>query len=218
MSPFLRPFLNIVIFSDGLRLLDKLAKHGIPLEFHRIFESTTSDDHSLISIYLFLVMDTIIYLTLYYYFSEIFPGPYGTSKSFLFPFHRSFWKRSQSSYSAGGGQQSDKVVVRIQNLTKEYRQSVFCASTVVAVRNLSMEIRRNRMTVLLGHNGSGKTSLLSIICGRIARTSGSIVVDGVERIEAYRHLIGYYSKDNILLYPYFTIKEHLLFYGGVSIY
>lgn len=79
---------------------------------------------------------------------------------------------------------------------------------------MNTEIPRNQITVLLGHNGAGKTTFLSMICGLIPPTSGTIALDGETDMRKYRNSIGYCPQHNILM-PYFTCREHLRFFGGV---
>lgn len=219
---FLQPVLNNVMFIKGLFLFDAAGQRGVDFDWLQIFRSTP-DSFSMFAIYMFLIMDTFIYLVLYYYLIEVFPGTYGTPKSFLFPFQRSFWLGTQVAQqpTIPGGETDSmsklgddgEVVVRVRGLTKEFRP--LFGKPNVAVKNLSMDIGRNQITVLLGHNGAGKTTTMSIISGIIGKTSGSIVVDGEDRVDAYRHKIGYCPQHNVFL-PYFTIRDHLLFFGGVS--
>lgn len=79
-----------------------------------------------------------------------------------------------------------------------------------------MDIRKNEITVLLGHNGAGKTTTMSMIIGIISKTSGTISLDGEENVDKYRHQIGYCPQQNVFL-PYFTCLDHLLFFGAVSV-
>lgn len=215
---FLRPILSNVMFVDGFLLFDETAKKGEIFDWSHMFDSTPTQ-YSMFSTFLFLAVDTLIYLALYYYFVEVFPGTFGTPKSFLFPFQRSFWCRKQVGQNPNGEAESmatfnDKeVVVRVRGLTKEFRP--LFGTPNLAVNKLSMDICKNQITVLLGHNGAGKTTTMSIISGIIPKTSGMISVDGEERVDAYRHKIGYCPQHNVFL-SYFTILDHLLFFGGVS--
>lgn len=49
---------------------------------------------------------------------------------------------------------------------------------VRAVNDVTLDIPRGSLTVLMGPSGSGKTTLLSLIGGILAPTAGSVVVDG----------------------------------------
>lgn len=75
-----------------------------------------------------------------------------------------------------------------------------------------MDIYKNQITVLLGHNGAGKTSTMCIITGLIPKTSGNIYVENNDNVQFYRSLIGYCPQHNISL-PYLTCQEHLEFFG-----
>ena len=53
-------------------------------------------------------------------------------------------------------------------------------------KSINLEIRRGEIFALLGPNGAGKTTLISIICGIVNPSSGSVRVDGHDIISDYR--------------------------------
>jgi ABC-2 type transport system ATP-binding protein len=63
-------------------------------------------------------------------------------------------------------------IVSIRGVSKTYK------SDVVALKKVDLEIERGEIFALLGPNGAGKTTLISIICGIVTMTTGSIVADG----------------------------------------
>jgi ABC-2 type transport system ATP-binding protein len=63
-------------------------------------------------------------------------------------------------------------VISVSNLVKTY------ASGFQALKGVDLEIRRGEIFALLGPNGAGKTTLISIICGIVNATSGSVTADG----------------------------------------
>jgi ABC-2 type transport system ATP-binding protein len=65
-------------------------------------------------------------------------------------------------------------VISIANLTKTY------ASDFQALKRIDLEIRRGEIFALLGPNGAGKTTLISIVCGIVTPTSGTVRVDGFD--------------------------------------
>lgn len=105
---------------------------------------------------------------------------------------------------------NDKAIVKIRNLTKTYKS--FRSSTKTVVRNLSMDIYKNQITVLLGANGAGKTTLMCILTGLVPKSSGQVIVDNLDNIIFYRSLIGFCPQHNISL-PYLTCLEHVIFFG-----
>ncbi|WP_043234059.1 ABC transporter ATP-binding protein [Bosea sp. LC85] len=71
-------------------------------------------------------------------------------------------------------------IIRVSNLSKTY------ASGFSALKSVDLEIRRGEIFALLGPNGAGKTTLISIICGLVNPTSGSVLADGHDIIKDYR--------------------------------
>lgn len=63
-------------------------------------------------------------------------------------------------------------IISVRNLVKTY------ASGFQALKGVDLEIRRGEIFALLGPNGAGKTTLISIICGIVNATSGSVTADG----------------------------------------
>ncbi|HEY1726290.1 MAG TPA: ABC transporter ATP-binding protein [Steroidobacteraceae bacterium] len=68
----------------------------------------------------------------------------------------------------------------ISNLTKTY------ASGLQALKNVNLEIRKGEIFALLGPNGAGKTTLISIVCGIVTASSGTVTVDGYDAVRQYR--------------------------------
>ena len=67
------------------------------------------------------------------------------------------------------------------------------ASGVRALEPVDLEIRKGEIFALLGPNGAGKTTLISIICGIVKPSSGTITVvghDAIHDFRAARRLIG----------------------------
>jgi ABC-2 type transport system ATP-binding protein len=71
-------------------------------------------------------------------------------------------------------------IVSIQNLTKTYK------SGLQALKPVSLDIRPGEIFALLGPNGAGKTTLISIICGIVTPTSGTVIADGHDIQDEYR--------------------------------
>ncbi|PJZ47571.1 ABC transporter ATP-binding protein [Leptospira saintgironsiae] len=75
---------------------------------------------------------------------------------------------------------SKSPIVSIQNLSKSY------SNGFQALKNINLEIEKGEIIALLGPNGAGKTTLISIICGIVNPTSGSVSVGGYDIIKDYR--------------------------------
>ncbi len=55
-----------------------------------------------------------------------------------------------------------------------------------ALKKISLKVKRGEILAMLGPNGAGKTTLISIICGIVTPSSGSVTVDGFDIIKNYR--------------------------------
>lgn len=73
-----------------------------------------------------------------------------------------------------------QAIVSISNVSKTY------AGGHQALKSLSLDIRRGEILALLGPNGAGKTTLISIICGIVNATAGSVTVDGHDIVTDFR--------------------------------
>lgn len=100
-------------------------------------------------------------------------------------------------------------VIQTRDLTKTY-------GSIVAVNKLSMDVPRGRIFGLLGPNGSGKTTTLSIILGLTAATSGSFSVfeNNVPHRDAL-HRIGAIV-ETPAFYPYLSGRNNLAYFQGIT--
>ena len=71
-------------------------------------------------------------------------------------------------------------VVSISNLSKTY------ASGFEALKPIDLEIRKGEIFALLGPNGAGKTTLISIVCGIVTPSGGTVTADGHDIVRDYR--------------------------------
>jgi ABC-2 type transport system ATP-binding protein len=73
-----------------------------------------------------------------------------------------------------------QAILSVSDISKTY------ASGFQALKRVSLDIRRGEIFALLGPNGAGKTTLISIICGIVNASEGSVRVDGHDIIKDYR--------------------------------
>jgi ABC-2 type transport system ATP-binding protein len=55
-----------------------------------------------------------------------------------------------------------------------------------ALKKISLNVKEGEILAMLGPNGAGKTTLISIICGIVTPSSGTVTVDGFDIIKDYR--------------------------------
>ncbi|WP_431023583.1 ABC transporter ATP-binding protein [Halomonas sp. H5] len=71
-------------------------------------------------------------------------------------------------------------MIRIEGVSKTYRGGF------QALKEVSLTINRGEIFALLGPNGAGKTTLISIICGLVNASGGTVTVDGHDNVGDYR--------------------------------
>ena len=71
-------------------------------------------------------------------------------------------------------------ILSISNLTKTYE------SGLQALKKVDLEIVKGEIFALLGPNGAGKTTLISIVCGIVTPTTGTVAAGGHDIVRDYR--------------------------------
>ncbi len=71
-------------------------------------------------------------------------------------------------------------IISVSGLSKTY------ASGFSALKAVDLTIRRGEIFALLGPNGAGKTTLISIICGLVRPSTGTVTADGHDILSDYR--------------------------------
>ncbi|MBZ9799700.1 ABC transporter ATP-binding protein [Mesorhizobium sp. ES1-4] len=71
-------------------------------------------------------------------------------------------------------------ILAISGVSKTY------ATGFTALKEVNLDIQRGEIFALLGPNGAGKTTLISIVCGIVNRSSGTVTVDGHDIRKDYR--------------------------------
>ncbi|MBO1018798.1 ABC transporter ATP-binding protein [Methylobacterium sp. SD274] len=72
-------------------------------------------------------------------------------------------------------------IISIAGLSKVY------ASGLHALKDIDLDIARGEIFALLGPNGAGKTTLISIVCGLVRASGGTVTVDGHDIAKDYRN-------------------------------
>ncbi|CAN6237534.1 unnamed protein product [Urochloa humidicola] len=107
--------------------------------------------------------------------------------------------------------------VIIDNIRKVYPPKDGNAEKV-AVKGFSLSIQRGQCFGLLGSNGAGKTSLISMLTGFTKPTSGTAYIDGLNIRTSMNEI---YTRIGVcpqfdLLWETLTAREHLMFYGRLK--
>ncbi|PKO79635.1 MAG: multidrug ABC transporter ATP-binding protein, partial [Betaproteobacteria bacterium HGW-Betaproteobacteria-13] len=71
-------------------------------------------------------------------------------------------------------------MISISNLSKTYEGGF------QALKTVDLDIRQGEIFALLGPNGAGKTTLISIVCGLVNASTGTVKVGGHDIVTDYR--------------------------------
>ncbi|XP_063533945.1 phospholipid-transporting ATPase ABCA3-like [Cydia strobilella] len=210
----------------GFQLI--LAKENAGgMQWGQFWEVTDLDSNRFMfgTVVVMLAIDCVLYMLIALYLEQVLPGPHSAPKPWYFLFQKSFWLPNRKITAVDGSVDyndtpniiMEKVCdehtigVKLTNLTKVYAKNV-------AVNNLCLDIYDGQITVLLGHNGAGKSTTISMLTGNTEVTSGSVWVAGYDisqQTAAARANLGFCPQHNVL-FNELTVREHLEFFGRLK--
>lgn len=178
-----------------------------------------------------MVLTSIALFLITLYVERVVPGAYGVALPWYFPFTKVFWlgesqredilltRRDEDrewnesrNFEEVPGNLHLPVGIRMRNLRKEF------SGGKVAVNDLSIKMFENQITVLLGQNGAGKSTAISMLTGMLQPTSGTAMINGydirTETVNA-RGSLGLCAQNSIL-FDELTVREHILFYSKLK--
>jgi ABC-2 type transport system ATP-binding protein len=103
-----------------------------------------------------------------------------------------------------------ELIIETEHLSRRFGE-------LVAVRDLSLSVRRGEIFGVLGPNGAGKSTTIRMLCGILDPTSGRGTVVGFDiarQAESIKQRIGYMTQ-RFSLYEDLTVAENLSFYAGI---
>lgn len=99
--------------------------------------------------------------------------------------------------------------IEVKNLDFSYDEQTH------AVKNVSFSIEKGSYTTIIGHNGSGKSTIAKLMIGLLEKNSGEIIVDGLpltlENLQAIRNKVGivFQNPDNQFIGS--TVRDDIAF-------
>ena len=98
----------------------------------------------------------------------------------------------------------NQFTVRVENVTKAFDSD---KGRSIALKNVTLDIRRGEFVSLIGHSGCGKSTLLNLIAGLYEVTSGQVTVDGkvVTKPGLDRAMV--FQQYSLL--PWLTVRENV---------
>ncbi len=105
--------------------------------------------------------------------------------------------------------------IELKNVNKEYQMGEI---KIKALTNVSFEIEKGELVVILGPSGAGKTTVLNILGGMDSADSGKIIIDN-EDISRYnrKRLISYRRYDIGFVFQFYNLIANLTALENVSL-
>uniref|UniRef100_A0A8C6FY67 ABC transporter domain-containing protein n=1 Tax=Moschus moschiferus TaxID=68415 RepID=A0A8C6FY67_MOSMO len=169
-----------------------------------------------------LVIDAFLYGLVTWYIEAVFPGQYGMPQPWYFFLMHSYWF-SKPRIKIKKEEMNDSVITQDKYFEAEPTGLV----AGIKIKHLYKVLRSvgnkdqwyfGQITILLGQNGAGKTTALSILTGRYPPTRGEVFIDGYDitkNITEIRENLGFCPQGD-LLFNDLTLSEHLFFYSMVK--
>lgn len=97
--------------------------------------------------------------------------------------------------------------VKLENVSKIYGSKEV---KIIAVDEISFQIKKGEFVVVVGPSGAGKTTVLNILGGMDKATSGNVWIDG-KNIAKYtdRQLTGYRREDIGFVFQFYNLVQNL---------
>ena len=158
----------------------------------------------------FLFVDTILYYLLARYCDLIQRAEWGISYPWYYPFQKSFWRslcRNRDHRDTNGNYDGySSSGFSFSRVFKQFKRSKCCSfkgEYDLVIDNLSFDAPQDQITILLGHNGAGKSTVMKILSGIYDIDSGEVFVGGLST-ETNLGLI----RESLGLCPQLGISEH----------
>jgi len=103
-------------------------------------------------------------------------------------------------------------LMKIRNLVKQFGDGK------IAVNGVDLNFYKDEIFALLGHNGAGKTTMISMLCGMYSSTDGTCYYDGYDILDSnnmdkFREKLGICPQHDVL-FDDLNIKEHLTMFAN----
>uniref|UniRef100_A0A8C0S445 ABC transporter domain-containing protein n=1 Tax=Canis lupus familiaris TaxID=9615 RepID=A0A8C0S445_CANLF len=210
-----------IAMALGTKFLVKAEMEKIGIKWSNIISPPKMEDFDFIHVLGMFLFDAFLYGLVAWYIEAVFPGEYGIPKPWNFfllvSSNTSVTERGYSPYKYYFEAEPTNLVagIQIKHLYKEFQVQ---NTTKIALKDLSLNLYMGQITVLLGHNGAGKSTTLSILSGLYPATSGEAYINGYNISQQMVHIrksLGVCPQQN-LLFDYLTVSEHLYFYCVVK--
>ncbi|CAD8156729.1 unnamed protein product [Paramecium octaurelia] len=173
-----------------------------------------------------MAVQAVVYFLLFLYCEQVIPNEYGVAKEPLFFLKTNKVQIKENDLFAQLTTDDNDVSsaiyheeikypappsIIIKNLQKKF-------GTLKAVDNISLYLYESEIFCLLGHNGAGKTTAISVLTGMISKTSGLVSMYGMNldtQLAKIRQSLGLCTQKDCL-YEDLTVEENLEYISSIK--
>ncbi|XP_054213296.1 ATP-binding cassette sub-family A member 13 isoform X3 [Homo sapiens] len=230
--------LSTTAFGQGVFFITFLEGQETGIQWNNMYQALEQGGMTFGWVCWMILFDSSLYFLCGWYLSNLIPGTFGLRKPWYFPFTASYWKsvgflvekrqyflssslfffnenfdnKGSSLQNREGELEGSAPGVTLVSVTKEYE------GHKAVVQDLSLTFYRDQITALLGTNGAGKTTIISMLTGLHPPTSGTIIINGKNLqtdLSRVRMELGVCPQQDILL-DNLTVREHLLLFASIK--
>ncbi|KAM6156382.1 ATP-binding cassette sub-family A member 13 [Erethizon dorsatum] len=229
--------LSTTAFGQGVFFITFLEGQEAGIQWNNMYQAPEPGSMTFGWVCWMILFDSSLYFLCGWYLSNLIPGAFGLRKPWYFPLTASYWKNvcglvekqwhslsaslfffnedfgnKGSSQQNRGGELEGPLGVTLVSVTKKYE------GHKVAVQDLTLTFHRGQITALLGTNGAGKTTIISMLTGLYPPTSGTILIDGKNLqtdLSGVQAELGVCPQRDVLL-ENLTVREHLQLFGSIK--
>ncbi|GFQ80635.1 ATP-binding cassette sub-family A member 3 [Trichonephila clavata] len=215
------------ILGYSLRTIMQLEEMGLGLQWENInFIGFSSLGLSMKNVLFIFMGDTIIFFLCAWYIEAVFPGKMSEGQPWYFLFTSVFWtghKSPQTEVIESFGLHElkpeffEKEPYGIRPFIEfKYLTKIFKKINRPTLKKLFLKAYRNQITVLLGHDGTGKSTVISMLLGQYHPTSGKVFIKGCNvSIESEARKIPRFlgfCPDYDVYFDHLNVEENLYFF------
>ena len=209
--------------ATGMNSILFKERDDVGLTFGNLFARGIDYQFSIAEIMSAMIVGLLVFIMLVSYIEKVFPGGVGIPEKLYYPIRLIRKRFGKVSYYGNELKQfvesnnfedeplGSKIGVSIEKLSKKFgRKSV--------VSELNLKMYQDQITVLLGHSGAEKSTVVSMLTGMIPPTSGTAFIDGNDicnDIEEARKSMGICLQHNVL-FNELTAVEHFKFFCSLK--
>lgn len=229
-------FLSPTAFALGSINFADYERGHVGLRWSNMWQASSGVNFLVCLLMMFL--DTFLYCGIGLYLDKVLPKENGPRLPWNFLFHKCFKRKRITNSDATNQhtsflgddvsghavetislemkqQELDRRCIQIRNLHKVYTAK---KRKFAAVKSLQLTLYENQILALLGHNGAGKSTTISMLVGLLPPTSGDALIFGkniLTDMDDIRKGLGVCPQNDIL-FPELTVKEHLEIFANLK--